>query len=159
MNRDRQAAPSTLPYFLFAISEIPVDKQSKLGLSSAQTTEADENFRSQLFTIAIKADSAHLKYASEPLAANQGSPELPKLSSRQQQILICIIQGHQNKVIADLLGIEIVTVKMHIGILFKKLGVKNRTKAAVRGIGLLQDGADDPEGAAMRTGRLDTAAT
>ncbi|GLU34973.1 helix-turn-helix transcriptional regulator [Trinickia caryophylli] len=66
----------------------------------------------------------------------------PKLSSRQQQILVCIIRGYQNKAIADLLGIEIVTVKMHIGILFKKLGVTNRTKAAVRGMRLINSASD-----------------
>ncbi|WP_229655887.1 response regulator transcription factor [Burkholderia pseudomallei] len=66
-----------------------------------------------------------------------------KLSSRQQQILTYIIQGYQNKAIAHLLGIEIVTVKMHIGVLFKKLGVRNRTTAAVRGIDLIRDKMDE----------------
>ncbi|WP_242468449.1 helix-turn-helix domain-containing protein [Burkholderia plantarii] len=76
---------------------------------------------------------------------------VPKLSSRQQQILVCIIHGYQNKAIADLLGIEIVTVKMHIGILFKKLGVTNRTKAAVRGMGLITSTAEaEPDWLAVR---------
>ncbi len=66
-------------------------------------------------------------------------PAFIPLSSRQHEILQYIIEGHQNKTIADLLGIELVTVKMHVGMLFKKLGVTNRTMAAVRGVELLSD--------------------
>lgn len=69
-------------------------------------------------------------------------PSYIPLSSRQHEILQYIIEGHQNKTIADLLGIELVTVKMHIGMLFKKLGVTNRTMAAVRGVELLSDAED-----------------
>lgn len=84
-------------------------------------------------------------------AVELSSYGVPKLSSRQQQILVCIIHGYQNKAIADLLGIEIVTVKMHIGILFKKLGVTNRTKAAVRGMGLITSTAEvEPDWLAVR---------
>ncbi|MFY1942856.1 helix-turn-helix domain-containing protein [Achromobacter xylosoxidans] len=75
-------------------------------------------------------------------APGQGAdaePAFIPLSSRQHEILQYIIEGHQNKTIADLLGIELVTVKMHVGLLFKKLGVTNRTMAAVRGVELLSD--------------------
>jgi DNA-binding CsgD family transcriptional regulator len=62
--------------------------------------------------------------------------EIPRLSSRQLEILACLIDGDHNKTIAHRLGIELVTVKMHVGLLFKKLGVTNRTKAAVLGLRL-----------------------
>ncbi|MGB3435921.1 helix-turn-helix domain-containing protein [Achromobacter sp.] len=73
----------------------------------------------------------------EPDQDAEAGPAFVPLSSRQQQILQYIIEGRQNKTIADLLGIELVTVKMHVGLLFKKLGVTNRTMAAVRGVELL----------------------
>jgi len=66
----------------------------------------------------------------------------PDLSFRQQQILDCLIKGYHNKTIATYLGIEVVTVKMHIGVLFKKLGVSNRTEAAVRGLELYAKGPE-----------------
>jgi DNA-binding CsgD family transcriptional regulator len=66
--------------------------------------------------------------------------EIPDLSCRQRQILQCLIKGFHNKTIANYLHIEVVTVKMHIGVLFRKLGVTNRTEAAVRGIKLCVDG-------------------
>lgn len=76
--------------------------------------------------------------SERPLAEDARHAEL-KLSNRQLQILICIIEGCQNKVIANRLGIEIATVKMHVGVLFRKLGVSNRTSAAVRGMDLMRD--------------------
>jgi DNA-binding CsgD family transcriptional regulator len=85
----------------------------------------------------------------------QDNPEgAPRLSARQWQILRCLIKGHHNKTIAHQLGIEVVTVKMHIGILFKKLGVTNRTEAAVRGIALCRDSVDEPGAEAARDPRL-----
>jgi DNA-binding CsgD family transcriptional regulator len=62
--------------------------------------------------------------------------QVRRLSRRQRQVLQYIVQGCHNKTIAHLLGIQPVTVKMHVGRLFKKLGVTNRTKAAVLGVAL-----------------------
>jgi DNA-binding CsgD family transcriptional regulator len=62
-----------------------------------------------------------------------------RLSPRQQQILILIIKGCNNKAIARVLGIEVVTVKMHVGRLFKKLGVTNRTRAGIIGAAVLYE--------------------
>lgn len=63
--------------------------------------------------------------------------EVVRLSLRQRQVLQLIIQGCHNKTIAHLLGVQPVTVKMHVGLLFRKLGVTNRTKAAVLGVAYL----------------------
>ncbi|MTK62959.1 MAG: helix-turn-helix transcriptional regulator [Methanobacterium sp.] len=74
--------------------------------------------------------------------------QTPHLSYRQKQVLRYLIRGYNNKTIAYHLGIELVTVKMHIGSLFKKLGVINRTEAAVLGVTMfgidsLSGGFDD----------------
>ncbi|MFY3307817.1 helix-turn-helix domain-containing protein [Achromobacter ruhlandii] len=81
-------------------------------------------------------------------------PAFIPLSSRQHEILKYIIEGHQNKTIADLLGIELVTVKMHVGMLFKKLGVTNRTMAAVRGVELLGDAGSRHHGRRARGAKV-----
>jgi len=65
---------------------------------------------------------------------------VPALSVRQREILYYLCRGYHNKTIADQLGIELVTVKMHVGRLFKKLHVNNRTAAAVRGVQLYAGG-------------------
>lgn len=54
------------------------------------------------------------------------------LTSRQQQILdIVATRGTGNKTIAKILNISESTVKLHVGCLLKKFGVKNRTQLAV----------------------------
>lgn len=55
-----------------------------------------------------------------------------KLTPRQQQILHLIQErGSSNKVIAKTLGISESTVKLHVGLVLKKFGVRNRTQLAV----------------------------
>lgn len=54
------------------------------------------------------------------------------LTPRQQQIFDIIVnRGSSNKQVAKIIGISESTVKLHIGHIFKKYGVKNRTQLAV----------------------------
>lgn len=54
------------------------------------------------------------------------------LTPRQQQILdIIVTRGASNKIIAKMLAISESTVKLHVGSIFRKYGVKNRTQLAV----------------------------
>ena len=51
------------------------------------------------------------------------------LSSRLQDVLILLAQGLSNKMIARQLGISDLTVKTHVNLLYKQMGVKNRAEA------------------------------
>ncbi len=51
------------------------------------------------------------------------------LTGRQQQILALLAEGKSNKELADELHIQQGTVKQHLFVLFRKLGVSNRAKA------------------------------
>jgi DNA-binding NarL/FixJ family response regulator len=54
------------------------------------------------------------------------------LTGRQQQIFdIVVTRGSSNKHIAKMLSISESTVKLHVGAILKKYGVKNRTQLAV----------------------------
>jgi DNA-binding CsgD family transcriptional regulator len=53
------------------------------------------------------------------------------LSSRQQQVLELISQGKTMREIGELLGVKFATVNTHMRRLYKKLGVENRTCAAI----------------------------
>jgi len=53
------------------------------------------------------------------------------LTSRESEILAKLVQGLVNEDIADELGIDIETVKQHVKHILKKLGVEDRTQAAV----------------------------
>ncbi|MDT0596363.1 response regulator transcription factor [Glaciecola petra] len=55
----------------------------------------------------------------------------PFFTSRQLQVLTLIVEGQSNKVIAANMEIAEATIKMHVTAIFKKLGVSNRTQAAL----------------------------
>lgn len=60
------------------------------------------------------------------------------LSAREGQVLWLVAQGKRNKEIAELLGISICTVKIHLANIFFKLGVGSRTEAVRQALALDQ---------------------
>lgn len=59
-----------------------------------------------------------------------GEPFYP-LSSREMEVLSFVTRGMSNKEIASLLGISHQTVKNHVTAILRKLGVEDRTQAAI----------------------------
>jgi two-component system, NarL family, response regulator len=55
----------------------------------------------------------------------------PHLTSREGTVLALLAQARTNAVIAELLGISIGTVKLHVRSILAKLGVEDRAQAAV----------------------------
>jgi two-component system, NarL family, nitrate/nitrite response regulator NarL len=53
------------------------------------------------------------------------------LSEREKEVGRLLVLGVSNKEIARALGIEVVTVKRHVGNICRKLGARNRTQAAM----------------------------
>lgn len=54
------------------------------------------------------------------------------LSVREKEVGRLLVLGASNKEIARALGIEVVTVKRHVGNICRKLGARNRTQAALK---------------------------
>ena len=73
---------------------------------------------------------------TEPSTQNNGVTGAPRLTPRQQEILLLMAQGLQNRDIATSLGMLEGTVKVHVKSILQKLGVNNRTHAVVTGIRL-----------------------
>jgi len=74
-----------------------------------------------------------------PVQATQ-APLLPdRISPREQEVLTLLAQGCSNQEIAEALVVTVETVKRHVSSLLAKLGVDNRTQAAMRArsLGLL----------------------
>ena len=67
-----------------------------------------------------------------PESDSQPKPEAMLLSPRQREVLMKVIQGKPNKVIARELGISDQTVKSHVMGVLAALGVNNRTEAVYR---------------------------
>jgi len=61
-----------------------------------------------------------------------GTMSEPKFTDREAQVLKLLIEGHPNRVIGDELGIDLATVKKHVGTLMRKVGVKNRISLSVQ---------------------------
>ena len=59
----------------------------------------------------------------------KNDPPVKDLSPRQVEILECLNRGLNNNEIGETLGIERLTVKTHLQILFQKLGAANRSEA------------------------------
>ncbi len=57
-----------------------------------------------------------------------------KFTKREEEILVLIATGYSNKEIGDKLFISEKTVKNHITVIFNKIGVKDRTQAALYAI-------------------------
>jgi two-component system, NarL family, response regulator LiaR len=64
--------------------------------------------------------------------AGEAAPE--RLTAREQEVLALIARGYSNKRIALELGIAEKTVKTHVGHVLAKLGVTDRTQAAVHAV-------------------------
>ena len=65
------------------------------------------------------------------LLLGDGRPSGPGLSEREQEVLALVATGLTNKVIARRLGIAERTVKAHLTRIFERLGVTDRTQAAL----------------------------
>jgi DNA-binding NarL/FixJ family response regulator len=59
-----------------------------------------------------------------------------RLSPREREVLRLLTQGHTNREIAQNLTVSVSTVKIHVEHILTKLGVSDRTQAAVRAIEL-----------------------
>ena len=62
-----------------------------------------------------------------------------KLTPREEEVLLDLVKGHANKVIARNLGMMEATVKVHIQHLLRKINAQNRTQAVVWALANLPD--------------------
>jgi DNA-binding NarL/FixJ family response regulator len=77
----------------------------------------------------VLANLLDLSSAEERRAA---AVDEPKFTERESEVLKLLVEGHPNRVIARELGIDLATVKKHVGALMRKVGVKNRIALSVQ---------------------------
>jgi DNA-binding CsgD family transcriptional regulator len=61
-----------------------------------------------------------------------------RLTPREREVLGHLLKGISNKEIASAMHLQVVTVKMHLRGVCRKLGVRNRTQAALKALSLLR---------------------
>ena len=72
-----------------------------------------------------------LRHSNTGAARSDNTPDTGSLTSRQTRVLELLTRGLSNKQIARELEISEITVKAHVSLILKKLGVSNRTQAAI----------------------------
>lgn len=68
------------------------------------------------------------------LPDTNGQKALHTLTERETEVLQLVAQGHTNQVIANKLGIEERTVRVHVTHILQKLDLDNRTQAALHAL-------------------------
>jgi len=61
------------------------------------------------------------------------------LTDRELEVLKLIIEGKKNDEIAEMLIVELTTVKYYVSSIFRKMNVKNRVAAAVKGLDIIDE--------------------
>jgi DNA-binding NarL/FixJ family response regulator len=69
-------------------------------------------------------------------AADSFAQRAAQLTPQQWRVLALMVQGDQNKQIAYKLGVGEATVKAHVTVILRKLGVRSRTQAVIEARGL-----------------------
>jgi DNA-binding NarL/FixJ family response regulator len=75
---------------------------------------------------------ARLLESSSAEASRIKSAEELKFTARELEVLRLLVAGHPNRVIGQVLGIDVTTVKKHVGKLMRKVGVDNRIALSVQ---------------------------
>jgi two-component system nitrate/nitrite response regulator NarL len=87
-----------------------------------------------VLTILDEASQAHesgLNITSALAPTNDTATRAHNLTSREVEILMRLMEGESNKVIARKLDIAEATIKIHVKSILRKVRVKNRTQAAL----------------------------
>ncbi len=77
---------------------------------------------------------ARLLRSSAEETARSKAASSPKFTRREQQVLELLVAGHPNRAIAEEMGIDLITVKAHVGRLMRKVGVGNRIALSVQAV-------------------------
>jgi len=132
-----QAWRTRYPAVPVVVVSADADRQTVLAaLSSGAAGFVPKTSTNDVLVAALKMVLAGGKYfPADVLApvtrAGRRGAALPKLTMRQLDVLRLLAQGKSNKVICRELGISERTVKVHLTEVFRVLGVRTRTQAAL----------------------------
>ena len=83
------------------------------------------------------------RFGSAPEADPESAARLSKLSQREHEVLLLLVDGRSNREIAGLLFVSEATVKTHVMAVLRKLGLRDRIQAVIFGYesGLVRPGS------------------
>jgi len=139
MRRLRRRLPATRVIVLTSFADderlLPAIRAGAAGylLKDAEPRELARAVRAAHAGEAL-LDPAVAARVVQELAAPTDGDVAERLTRREREVLELLARGLSNKRIASELGIAEKTVKTHVGHLLAKLGVTDRTQAAVRAV-------------------------
>lgn len=121
---------------LGAVGYFPKTMSGKALLSAIQQVISGEVYipegkGGEKFMPSYYADDVDIQ--PKPSSSNVVSLESLQLTPRESEVLSFLVEGASNKDIARALSLQVVTVKLHVRGLCRKMGAKNRTQAALMG--------------------------
>lgn len=125
-------------YFPKTLSGKALLQAIKLVLSGERFVPIDHNANKIMPSYYDDSDGKEKEGAQIPYTGMQETQDkFPvandfKLTPRECDVLSYLAQGVPNKEIAQALGLQVVTVKLHVRGVCRKLDVKNRTQAALK---------------------------
>ncbi len=143
--RDPQVCDGPLPTGLLHDAAMPPDErdaayeglrdQIRLGWSTGSGTVIQLFFarRGRPFSEQDIAILTMLEPALQRLIRRcAGGPPSPSLSASERRVLTLVARGYSNREIGEELYVTVHTVRKHLEHVYRKLGVTNRTAAALR---------------------------
>jgi LuxR family maltose regulon positive regulatory protein len=115
-----------------------------------QILAAEEDTEARLsLVLANAADEEHGRSNGLQMAARSTTTRAARLTKREREVFALLAEGRPNREIAQALFISEVTAKVHVRNVFRKLGVRNRTEAALIAARVEQAPPDglEPDGA------------
>ncbi len=101
---------------------IPVDSKTN-GLTPSYYNDGTVN--KLPVTLPLKTSAPAAPYGTMPTSKI-------KLTPRENDVLLCLCRAQSNKDIARALGLQDVTIKLHVRSICRKLDVSNRTQAVLK---------------------------
>jgi DNA-binding NarL/FixJ family response regulator len=143
VERFRAAAPA-VPLVIYTMHEDPPTLRQALAYGAAGIVPKTHSPQLLQKAIELVMDGGVYippelaRQLASPDAAPAPRPQTMGMSGQQWKILELLAQGLPNKAIARELGIAASTVKNQLTVVFDKLGVSNRTQAAIAARALLK---------------------
>ena len=147
----REAVTAALP----DAEIIEVESIAALDLALTANPEAVLVVLGKLVRTLVEADLANQQHGAEDFSTRyfrgrDPARNISRLTTQQRRVLMSLSNGLTNKSIAQKLGVTEATVKAHITVILRKLGLECRTQAALLAQRML--GAAPPEAVAVPSG-------
>ncbi len=126
----KQSHPEIKIIIVTSMPELTYEKRAReIGVESFWQKEVQEQSIQEIMDRTMAGESV---YPSEQVQVPLGNALSTEFTDREIEILKELVIGSYNKEIADKLGVESSTVKMHISNMLQKTGFRSRLELAVQ---------------------------